>query len=125
MSSKLAVQMYAAREHMKTAKDLAATLHWIREIGCTAVQMSAVGVMNGDASEVDVVPAREMLDRCFSRRGSPADREVESSGHSLCASQRSASEISIGMESLLLVEQQESTGMPSSRTGFFGARLTA
>lgn len=62
MSEKLAVQMYTVREHTKTASDLAATLRKIREIGYPAVQMSAVGAMNGDKPEVDVATARKMLD---------------------------------------------------------------
>jgi len=62
MTDKLAVQMYTVREHTQTAKDFAETLHRIREIGYTAVQMSAVGAMNGDAPEVDAATARRMLD---------------------------------------------------------------
>jgi len=62
MSSKLAVQMFTVREHTKTAADLAETLRRIRAIGYQAVQMSAVGAMNGDNPEVDAALARRMLD---------------------------------------------------------------
>lgn len=62
MAKKIAVQMYTVREHTKTASDLAATLRKIREIGYPAVQMSAVGAMNGDQPEVDAATARKMLD---------------------------------------------------------------
>jgi sugar phosphate isomerase/epimerase len=62
MASKLAVQMYTVREHTKTAKDLASTLRRISQMGYPAVQMSAVGAMNGDSPEVDAKTARAMLD---------------------------------------------------------------
>lgn len=62
MNSKLAVQMYTVREHTKTAKDLAETLKKIRAIGYPAVQMSAVGAMNGESPEVSATEARRMLD---------------------------------------------------------------
>ncbi len=59
---KLAVQMYTVRDFTKTAKDLAETLRKIGEIGYTAVQMSAVGAMNGENPEVSAREARKMLD---------------------------------------------------------------
>jgi sugar phosphate isomerase/epimerase len=62
MTSKLAVQMFTVREHTKTVRDLAETLRKIREIGYEAVQISAVGAMNGDHPEVDASLARRMLD---------------------------------------------------------------
>ncbi|MCC5846974.1 MAG: sugar phosphate isomerase/epimerase [Verrucomicrobia bacterium] len=62
MTDKLAVQMFTVREHTKTAKDLAETMRRIREMGYTAVQMSAIGCMNGEAPEVDAAMARKMLD---------------------------------------------------------------
>jgi sugar phosphate isomerase/epimerase len=62
MTDKLAVQMYTVRERTKTASELAETLRRIREIGYTAVQMSAVGAMNGDSPEVSPALARRMLD---------------------------------------------------------------
>lgn len=40
---KLAAQLYTIREHTQTASDLAASLKRIREIGYTAVQVSAIG----------------------------------------------------------------------------------
>jgi sugar phosphate isomerase/epimerase len=54
--------MYTVREHTKTAADLAETLRRIRAIGYEAVQMSAIGAMNGDSPEVDAALARRMLD---------------------------------------------------------------
>lgn len=62
MADQLAVQLYTVREFTQTAKDLAETLRRIREIGYTAVQVSAVGAMNGDRPEVDAALARRMLD---------------------------------------------------------------
>jgi len=40
---KLAAQLYTIREHTRTAADLAASLKRVREIGYTAVQVSAIG----------------------------------------------------------------------------------
>lgn len=54
--------MFTVREHTKTEKDLAESFERIRKIGYTAVQMSAVGAMNGDAPEVSPELARKMLD---------------------------------------------------------------
>jgi len=62
MKSKLAVQMYTVREHTQSAADLAKTLKVISDIGYPAVQMSAIGAMNGDSPEVDARTARQMLD---------------------------------------------------------------
>ncbi len=62
MSSKLAVQLYTVREFTKTESDFAATLEKISKIGYRAVQISAVGCMNGEAPAVDAVKARRMLD---------------------------------------------------------------
>ncbi len=61
-AAQLAVQMYTVRDYTKTARDLAETLAKIRAIGYPAVQLSAVGAMNGDAPEVNVKTARQMLD---------------------------------------------------------------
>jgi sugar phosphate isomerase/epimerase len=58
----LAVQMYTVRDYTRTAKELADTFAKIREIGYTAVQISAVGAMSGDAPEVSPALARKMLD---------------------------------------------------------------
>ena len=62
MESKLAVQMFTVREHTKTATELAETLRRISGIGYPAVQMSAVGAMNGESPEVGPEEARRMLD---------------------------------------------------------------
>lgn len=62
--SKLAVQMFTVREHTKTASDLAETLGKIAAIGYPAVQVSAVGAMNGDQPEVNAREMRKMLDDC-------------------------------------------------------------
>ena len=79
MPSKLAVQMFTVREHTKTASELAETLRLIRKIGYEAVQMSAIGAMNGDTPEVDALLARRMLDdnglRCIATHR-PWDRLV-------------------------------------------------
>jgi sugar phosphate isomerase/epimerase len=62
MASKIAAQMFTLREHTKTASDLSSTLKRITDIGYTAVQLSAVGCMNGENPEVDAITARKMLD---------------------------------------------------------------
>lgn len=59
---KLAVQMYTVREFTRTAADLAVTLKKISDIGYRAVQLSAVGAMNGEKPEVSPQEARKMLD---------------------------------------------------------------
>lgn len=60
--SNLAVQMYTVRELTKSASDLAKTLKDIADIGYPAVQVSAVGAMNGESPEVDAATMRKMLD---------------------------------------------------------------
>ncbi|MBF0245313.1 MAG: sugar phosphate isomerase/epimerase [Planctomycetes bacterium] len=62
MGSKLAVQMFTIRDFTKTAADLAKSLKACAQMGYTAVQMSAVGAMNGEAPEVSAKVARKMLD---------------------------------------------------------------
>lgn len=62
MGSKLAVQMFTIRDFTKTAEDLAASLQKVAAIGYPAVQMSAVGAMNGDAPAVSATAAKAMLD---------------------------------------------------------------
>lgn len=64
MSSQLAVQMYTVRDHSGTASELAESLRKISAIGYEAVQLSAIGAMNGDAPAVDAELARRMLDDC-------------------------------------------------------------
>lgn len=62
MASRLAVQMYTIREFTKTARDLATSLEKIRAVGYEAVQLSAVGAMQGDRPQVSAAQARTMLD---------------------------------------------------------------
>lgn len=62
MKNKIAVQLFTVREFTKTAGDFAATLERISKIGYKAVQISAVGCMNGEAPEVSAKQARKMLD---------------------------------------------------------------
>jgi sugar phosphate isomerase/epimerase len=62
MKNQLAVQLYTIRDHIKTGSDLAKSLAKIREIGYQAVQLSAVGAMEGESPEIDVKTARQMLD---------------------------------------------------------------
>lgn len=58
---KLAVQMFTIRDFTQTMADLSDSLRKISDIGYTAVQLSAVGAMNGDNPEVTVEDARNML----------------------------------------------------------------
>lgn len=58
----LAVQMYTIRDHIRTAAELTESLDKIQEIGYPAVQLSAVGAMNGDSPEVSAEDARKLLD---------------------------------------------------------------
>ena len=62
MALPLAAQMYTVREFTKTANDLAESLEKIAKIGYPAVQMSAVGAMNGELPEVSAAEGRKMLD---------------------------------------------------------------
>lgn len=62
LGDKLAVQLYTVRDFTSTARDLAETLAKIAAMGYPAVQLSAVGAMNGDSPEVDAATARKMLD---------------------------------------------------------------
>jgi sugar phosphate isomerase/epimerase len=62
MASKLAVQMFTIRDFTKTASDLANSLQKVAAMGYPAVQMSAVGAMNGESPEVSASEARKMLD---------------------------------------------------------------
>lgn len=54
--------MFTLREQTKTKAGLAESLRKSSEIGYPAVQMSAIGCMNGDSPEVDAKTARQMLD---------------------------------------------------------------
>ncbi|MDA3962092.1 MAG: sugar phosphate isomerase/epimerase [Planctomycetota bacterium] len=60
--TKLAVQMFTVRDLVKDADGFARTLEAISKIGYTAVQLSAVGAMNGDEPEVDAATAKRWLD---------------------------------------------------------------
>jgi sugar phosphate isomerase/epimerase len=62
MKNKIAVQLYTVRDFTKTAADLATTLQRISKMGYKAVQLSAVGCMNGEKPEVSAAQARKMLD---------------------------------------------------------------
>lgn len=62
MESKAAVQLYTLREHTRTARGFADSLARIAAIGYRAVQLSAVGAMDGEQPEVDARTARTMLD---------------------------------------------------------------
>ena len=62
MQDKLAAQLYTLRDHTKTAHDFDNALGICHEIGYAAVQLSAVGCMNGESPEVDAKTARTMLD---------------------------------------------------------------
>src|SRR5262245_39159665 len=62
MTDKLAVQMYTVRDYTKTAADLAESLRKIAAIGYRAVQLSAVGAMEGETPEVSAAEARRLLD---------------------------------------------------------------
>ena len=87
MKSKIAVQMFTLRDHTKTAGDFADSLQRVSQMGYTAVQLSAVGCMNGDSPEVSPSQARTMLDdnglKCIATHRSwdafknSLDREVE------------------------------------------------
>lgn len=61
MATQIAAQMFTVREHTKTAADFAASLKKIADIGYPAVQLSAVGAMNGETPEVDAALAGRML----------------------------------------------------------------
>src|SRR5579871_4685522 len=62
MTAKLAVQMYTVRDYTRTAADFAESLRKIRAMGYQAVQLSAVGAMNGETPEVSAAEARKLLD---------------------------------------------------------------
>lgn len=54
--------MFTLREFTKTASDFATSLSRVSEIGYRAVQLSAVGCMNGDSPEVTAADAKRLLD---------------------------------------------------------------
>jgi sugar phosphate isomerase/epimerase len=63
MIEQLAVQMYTLREFTKTREGFVDALATIHGIGYPAVQLSAVGCMDGENPEVSAGEARELLDR--------------------------------------------------------------
>ena len=89
MISKVAAQLFTLRDHTKTAKDFSETLKKVSDIGYRAVQLSAVGCMNGDTPEVDAATAAKMLAdnglKCIAtHRGTPqviTDTEKEIDFH--------------------------------------------
>lgn len=93
MKAQAAVQMYTVREFTKTAADFAESLKKCSDMGYTAVQLSAVGCMNGDAPEVSAEQARKMLDdtgiRCIATHRSwdalMNDTEKETAFHQALA----------------------------------------
>ena len=64
MAHQLAVQLYTLRDFLGTPDDFARSMERIAQIGYSAVQLSAVGAMNGDAPELDASGARQILDDC-------------------------------------------------------------
>lgn len=62
MPSKLAAQMFTLREFTKTEKDFAESLEKVKTIGYNAVQLSAVGCMNGETPDVSAERARKLMD---------------------------------------------------------------
>ena len=54
--------MYTVRDFTTTEHEFGHTLHRIAQIGYRAVQLSAVGAMNGPSPPVDAARARQMLD---------------------------------------------------------------
>lgn len=61
-SSNLAVQLFTLRDFLTTETDFARSLEKVRAIGYQAVQLSAVGAMNGAAPEVSAARAKQLLD---------------------------------------------------------------
>lgn len=59
---KPAVQLYTVREHTRDVAGFRSSLETIAAIGYPAVQLSAVGAMEGDSPAVDARAAKEMLD---------------------------------------------------------------
>lgn len=73
---KFAAQLYTVRQHTQTANDLAATLRRVREIGYTAVQISAIGKI--DPRELAAMLRDQGLVCCATHV--PLDRLREQSG---------------------------------------------
>ncbi len=62
MASRLAAQMYTIREFTQTADDLADSLAKLSGIGYEAVQLSAIGAMDGDHPHISARQARQLLE---------------------------------------------------------------
>lgn len=62
MPTKIALQMYTLRDYTKTAQDFAQTLERVHRIGYAAVQLSAVGAMDGKTPQVSAKEARKLMD---------------------------------------------------------------
>ena len=62
MKNKLAVQLYTLRDHLKTKDDFKTSVARCAQIGYPAVQISAVGAMNGDSPELGALEAKQILD---------------------------------------------------------------
>ena len=87
MKNKLAVQLFTLRDHIKTAADFKTSMERIAQIGYPAVQLSAVGAMNGDNPELDVKQAKQILDdngiktiathRSWEQLSQDTDNEIE------------------------------------------------
>lgn len=63
MAAIIAAQMYTLREFTRTRHGLEESLKKLHDIGYQAVQLSAVGAMDGETPEVAAQEARELLDR--------------------------------------------------------------
>lgn len=81
-----ATQMFTIRDHTKDRASLEEALRKVSEMGYPAVQMSAVGAMNGDEPEVDAADARALLDKynlkCIATHR-PLDRLMENTGEEI------------------------------------------
>lgn len=87
MSNTLAVQLYTLRDHLKTTADFQTSMERISQIGYPAVQLSAVGAMNGEHAELDAAQAKSILDenslQCIATHSSweqltqNTDKEIE------------------------------------------------
>lgn len=62
MKDKLAVQMFTLRDFTNTWDELATTLQKVSQIGYPAIQLSAVGCMNGVPAEASATQAKQLLD---------------------------------------------------------------
>jgi sugar phosphate isomerase/epimerase len=62
MASRIAAQMYTVRDFTRRAKDLQDTIEKLGKIGYRAVQLSAVGAIDGESPDVGAKEVRAMLD---------------------------------------------------------------